>query len=84
MLPVPSNQPPSAVQRGDRFLDVKETCKKIGVKSKNTLYAMELSRGFPKRIPVHAGRVVYLESEVEQFMADLVAKRDSQSEKDSK
>lgn len=84
MSPVPSNQPPAAVQRGDRFLVVKETCKKVGVGSRTTLDEMERSRGFPKRIPVHAGRVVYLESEVEQWMASLVAKRDSQSEKDSK
>lgn len=84
MSPVPGNQPPVAVQRGDRFLDIKETCKKVGVKSRNTLYAMEQSRGFPSRIPVHAGRVVYLESEVESWMAEIVSKRDTKTEKDHK
>lgn len=77
MSSVSGNTPPPAVQRGDRFLDVKETCQKVGVKSKNTLYAMERTRGFPSRIPVHAGRVVYLESEVEKWMAGIVAQRDN-------
>lgn len=84
MSPVPGNQPPIAVQRGDRFLDTKETCKKVGVKSRTTLHAMEQSRGFPSRITVHPGRVVYLESEVENWMAEIVAKRDAKTERDNK
>ena len=83
-MPAPNNHSPAAIQRGDRFLDVKETCKKVGVKSKNTLYAMERDRGFPSRIHVHAGRVVYLESSVESWMASVVANQDSQPPKGSK
>lgn len=84
MSTIPADQQPAAVQRGDRFMDTKETCDKVGVKSKYTLYKMEKFRGFPSRIHVHAGRVVYLESEVEQWMAGLLAKRDSQTQKDRK
>lgn len=62
-----------AVKRGDRFLSVKETCAKVGVKSRNTLRAMERSRGFPSSIPVHQRHVVYLESDVEAWMEGIVA-----------
>lgn len=83
-MPAVSDTQPAAVKRGDRFLDTKETCKKVGVKSKTTLYAMERSRGFPSRIPVHAGRSVYLESEVEGWMEKQVAKRQIKLTQDSK
>ncbi len=83
MSAVSDNQP-AAVQRGDRFLDTKETCRKVGVKSKATLYAMERSRGFPSRIHVHAGRVVYLESDVEAWMGKIVAQQKTKPNQDSK
>ncbi len=68
-----TSEPPKAVKRGDRFLSVKETCAKVGVKSRNTLRAMERTRGFPSSIPVHQRHVVYLESDVEAWMEGVVA-----------
>jgi predicted DNA-binding transcriptional regulator AlpA len=84
MSSVQTGNPASVVQRGDRFLDVKETCKKVGVKSRNTLTALQKAQGFPSPIPVHARRVVYLESDVETWMAGVVARRDQTQAKETK
>jgi predicted DNA-binding transcriptional regulator AlpA len=82
MSVVQAGEPAKAVKRGDRFLSVRETCTKVGVKSRNTLLAMERTRGFPSSIPVHQRHVVYLESDVEAWMESIVAS--SRNEKPSK
>ena len=80
----PTQPSPSVVQRGDCFLDRKAVCKKLGIKAISTLNIMEKTKGFPSRIPVYSGRVVYLESEVERFMERMAARRDTSPQKDEK
>lgn len=82
---VQPGEPAKAVKRGDRFLSVKETCAKVGVKSRNTLRALERTKGFPSSIPVHQRHVVYLESSVEAWMEGIVAtSRNEKPTKESK
>lgn len=84
MSSIQMGEPAAAVLRGDRFLSVAETCRKVGVKSRNTLSALQKSHGFPPPIPINSRFSVYLESDVEAWMARMVAIRDQLLSKETK
>jgi prophage regulatory protein len=45
--------------------------------SKPHLWRLEKENKFPKRVPVGPGRYGYVESEIDSYIDDLIAKRDA-------
>jgi prophage regulatory protein len=45
--------------------------------SKVTLWRKERAGTFPKRVPIGAGRYAYVESEIDEFVDELIAARDA-------
>jgi predicted DNA-binding transcriptional regulator AlpA len=61
-----------------RYLDYEDLRAK-GIKwSKTTLWRKERAKPpqFPKRVPLSPSRVAWVESEIDAYMAGLIAKRD--------
>jgi prophage regulatory protein len=48
--------------------------------SKVTIWRLERLRKFPKRVQVSPGRIAWVESEVQQWVADRIADRDAVTE----
>jgi prophage regulatory protein len=46
---------------------------------KVTLWRLEKRNKFPKRVPISAGRYAYVESEIDAFVAELIAARDTRA-----
>ena len=44
--------------------------------SKPHLWRLERAGKFPKRVPIGAGRYAYIEAEVDEYIAQKIAKRD--------
>ena len=44
--------------------------------SKSHLWRLERAGKFPKRVPIGAGRYAYIEAEVDEYIAQKIAKRD--------
>jgi prophage regulatory protein len=44
--------------------------------SKPHLWRLEKAGRFPKRVPIGAGRYAYVESEIDDFIARMIAARD--------
>jgi prophage regulatory protein len=60
------------------FIDYRGLKEKKGIKySKSQLWNLEKENKWPKRIYLSQVRVVWLESEIDQWIADRVADRDS-------
>lgn len=45
--------------------------------SKSQIWRMERAGKFPKRVPVGLSRYAYVESEIDRYVADLIAARDA-------
>lgn len=58
-----------------RILTVKATCQKIG-KSRTKLWELTKDGRFPKPVKIDSG-IGYLEHEVDEWIAGLVAQRDA-------
>ncbi len=55
-----------------------EDLRAFGIKScKVTLWRLERTGKFPRRVQVSPGRVAWVEAEIRQYMADCMAARDS-------
>lgn len=65
---------PATVQPGERFLRLDDVNKKIGAKGK-TVYGWIKEGRFPPSIPLTGRSVVWLNSEIEAWMASRVALR---------
>jgi len=59
-----------------RILTKKETAKRCGL-SVSTVRRLELDGDFPRRVPLSAARVGWLEEEIDQWIAERAAERDA-------
>ena len=66
---------PKTLKPGERFLRLDQVNEKIGTRGK-TIYSWIREGRFPKGIHLYGGRVAWLESEIEEFMAGLLASRE--------
>lgn len=82
MSPIPSNQSPSGIKPGERFLSIDDVLEKTSFRSKTSIYDLEKIGEFPSRIPLYGRRVAWLESEVEGWMAGRVALRNNPTAQD--
>jgi prophage regulatory protein len=67
-LPPMSLESPPAT----RFLNAKEVTERIGL-SRTTIHRLGEAGGFPKSIPLSPSRVVWIESEIEDWQQEKIA-----------
>lgn len=66
--------PPSA-SKPLRVLRLKDVCERTGL-GRSMIYQMEFEERFPKRVNVGTRAVGWVESEIQDWLAKCVAKRD--------
>lgn len=66
------------MQQSQNIIRLPATTKKTGL-SRSTIYALEGRGEFPKKIKLSPRTMGFLESEVDQWLADKAANRDARS-----
>lgn len=61
---------------GERFIRLPEVLSITALK-RSTIYNMQASGAFPKKVPLPGGRSAWLESEVRGWMQERIALRES-------
>jgi prophage regulatory protein len=79
LIPATADPQQEFCQMAQRLIPYESLKAKCIGYSKPHLWRLEKANKFPKRVPIGAGRYGYIESEIDDFVAQKIAERDARS-----